>query len=61
MAIFATQSADRRQIQRSNAETIQMTFYSGETATHADGAVTIGIVDEAGTEVVASGTSATSA
>jgi hypothetical protein len=61
VAIFATQSADSRQIQRTNAETIQMTFYSGETATDADGAVTIGIVDEAGTEVVASGTSTTSA
>ena len=61
MAFFATQAADSRQIQRNNAETISITFFSGETATDADGSVTIGIVDEAGNTVVASGTATTSA
>ena len=59
MAYYADPSTDSRQILRASAETLTVTFYSGETATAADGAVTIGIVDEAGTTVVASGTSTT--
>ena len=61
MAYYAYASTDSRQILRDSAETLTVTVYSGETGTDADGAVTIGIVDEAGATVVASGTSATSA
>ena len=60
MAYYADPSTDSRQVLRGTAETLSVTFYSGETATNADGAVTIGIVDEAGATVVASGTSTTS-
>ena len=60
MAYYASASADSRRILRDAAETLSVTFYSGETGTDADGAVTIGIVDEAGATVVASGTSTTS-
>ena len=61
MAYYADPSTDSRQILRDTVETLSTTFYSGETATDADGSVTIGIVDEAGTTVVASATSTTSA
>ena len=61
MAHYADASADSRLILRDAAETLSVTFYSGETATDADGAVTIGIVDAAGATVVAAGTSTTSA
>ena len=61
MAYYAQQTPDSRLILRDVAETLSVTFYSGETATDADGAVTIGIVDAAGATVVAAGTSTTSA
>ena len=61
MAYYAQQSNDSRLILRDSAETLSITAYSGETPTDADGAVTLGVVDAAGAEVVASGTSATSA
>ena len=61
MAYYANESAESRLILRNAAETLSVTFYSGETGTDADGAVTIGIVDEAGSTVVASATSTTSA
>ncbi len=61
MAYYANESAESRLILRNAAETLSTTFYSGETGTDADGAVTIGIVDEAGATVVAAGTSTTSA
>ena len=60
MAYYADPSTDSRQVLRNTAETLTVTFYSGETGTDADGAVTIGIVDETGATVVASGTSTTS-
>ena len=59
MAHYADPSTDSRQVLRGTAETLSVTFYSGETATAADGAVTIGIVDESGATVVPSGTSTT--
>ena len=59
MAYYADPSTDSRQILRASAETLSVTFYSGETATAADGAVTIGIVDATGATVVAGGTSTT--
>jgi len=61
MAHYADPTADSRLILRDVAETLSVTVYSGETATDADGSVTIGIVDAAGATVVAAGTSATSA
>jgi len=61
MAYYAKESADSRLLLRNSTETLSVTFYSGETATDADGAVTVGITDEAGATVVASGTSTTSA
>ena len=61
MAYYASPSTDSRQVLRGTAETLSTTFYSGESGTDADGAVTIGIVDEAGATVVPSGTSTTSA
>ncbi len=61
MAHYSQLSPDSALILRDVAETISVTIYSGETGTDADGAVTIGIVDAAGTTVVASGTSTTSA
>ena len=61
MAHYADAAADGRLVLRDVAETLSVTFYSGETATDADGAVTIGIVDSAGATVVAAGTSTTSA
>jgi len=60
LAYYADPSTDSRQVLRNTAETLTVTFYSGETGTDADGAVTIGIVDETGATVVASGTSTTS-
>ena len=60
MAYYADPSTDSRQVLRNTAETLTVTFYSSETGTDADGAVTIGIVDETGATVVASGTSTTS-
>jgi hypothetical protein len=60
LAYYADPSTDSRQVLRNTAETLTVTFYSGESGTDADGAVTIGIVDEAGATVVASGTSTTS-
>ncbi len=59
MAYYARESTDSSLILRDVAETISVTVYSGETATDADGSVTVAIVDGAGTEVVAAGTSAT--
>ena len=59
MAYYADPSTDSRQILRASAETLSVTFYSGETATAADGSVTIGIVDATGATVVAGGTSTT--
>ena len=61
MAYYCVPSSEAALIQRSSAETLSVTFYSGETATDADGAVTIGIVDAEGTTVVAAGTATTSA
>ena len=61
MAYYVHSSNDSRFVLRNSAETLTATFYSGETATDADGSVTIGITDEAGATVVASGTSTTSA
>ena len=59
MAHYADPSTDSRQVLRGTAEPLSVTFYSGETATYADGAVTIGIVDATGATVVPSGTSTT--
>ena len=61
MAYYADPSTDSRQVLRGTAETLSVTFYSGETATNADGAVTIGIVDATGATVVPAGTSTTAA
>jgi hypothetical protein len=61
MAYYAAPSSEGAFILRNAAETLSITAYSGETATDADGAVTVGIVDSEGQTVVASGTSATSA
>jgi len=61
LAYYADPSTDSRQILRDTAETLTVTFYSGETGTDAStGSVTIGIVDEAGATVVGSGTSTSS-
>ena len=60
MAYYANLSSDSRLILRDSAQKLSCTFYSGETAIDADGSVTIGIVDSAGTTVVASGTATTS-
>ena len=60
MAYYAKESADSRLLLRNSTETLSVTFYSGETATDADGAVTVGITDEAGATIVASGTATTS-
>jgi len=59
VAYYAQPSNDSRLILRDSAETLSITVYSGETATDADGSVTVGIVDAAGTTVVAAGTSTT--
>ncbi|SVE49327.1 uncharacterized protein METZ01_LOCUS502181, partial [marine metagenome] len=61
MAHYADPSTDSRQVLRGTAETLSVTFYSGETGTDADGAVTIGIVSEPGGTTVPSGTSTASA
>ena len=61
MAYYAVPSSESALIQRSSAEDLSVTFYSGETAGDADGAVTIGITDAEGSTVVASGTATTSA
>jgi hypothetical protein len=61
MAYYVAPSSEGAFILRNAAETLSITAYSGETATDADGAVTIGIVDSEGQTVVASGTAATSA
>ena len=61
MAYYAQESADSSLIIRDAAETLSVTFYSGESATDADGSVTLGIVDAGGTTVVAAGTATTSA
>ena len=50
--------ADQRILVNTSAR-LARTFYVDGTATNADGDVTLGIVDEAGTEVVAAGTVAT--
>jgi hypothetical protein len=60
LAHYANLSSDSRLILRDSAQKLSCTFYSGETAIDADGSVTIGIVDSAGTTVVASGTATTS-
>lgn len=59
MAYFATPSTNSRQVLRSAAEVLEITAYSDEVATDADGSVTVGIVDEAGSTVVAAGTATT--
>jgi hypothetical protein len=61
MAYYAQPSNDSRFVLRMSAETLSITAYSGETATDADGAVTVGITDAGGAVAVPSGTSATSA
>jgi hypothetical protein len=61
VAYYAVPSSESALIQRNSAESLSVTFYSGETATDADGSVTIGIVDAEGSTVVASGTATTSA
>lgn len=48
-----------KKVLRDAAVTLDVTFYSGETATEADGAVTIGITREDGTVLVAAGTATT--
>ncbi len=60
MAYYIVPSTESAKILRSTAETISVTFYSGESAGDADGAVTVGIVDAAGDTVVAAGTATTS-
>jgi len=60
VAYYADASAESRLILRDAAETLSATFYFAESAVDADGAITVGIVDEAGATVVASGTSTTS-
>jgi len=60
MAYYAKEAADSRLLLRNSTETLSVTFYSGETATDADGSVTVGTTDEAGATVVASGTATTS-
>ena len=60
MAYYADPTNDSRYALRMSAETLSITAYSGETATSADGAVTIGITDAGGAVAVPSGTSATS-
>ena len=60
MAHYADPSSDSRQVLRGTAETLSVTFYSGETPTDADGAVTIGIVAAPGGTAVPSGTSTAS-
>ena len=57
MAHYSKVAADSVLVLRDAGQVLSVTFYSGETATDADGSVTIGIVDEAGNTVVASGTS----
>jgi len=59
LAHYADPSTDSRQVLRGTAETLSVTFYSGETATAADGSVTISIVDASGAVVVPGGTSTT--
>ena len=61
MAYYAQPSNDSRFVLRMSAETLSITAYSGETATSADGAVTVGITDAGGAVAVPSGTSTTSA
>ena len=62
MAYYADPSTDSRQILRGTAETLAVTFYSGETGTDVStGSLTVGIVDEAGATVVAPGTSTSAA
>jgi len=61
VAYYADPSNDSRAVLRMSAETLSITAYSGETATDADGSVTIGITDAAGDTAVPSGTSTTSA
>jgi len=60
MAYYAKEAADSRLLLRNSTETLSVTFYSGETATDADGSVTVGTTDEAGATVVSSGTATTS-
>jgi hypothetical protein len=61
LAYYADPSTDSRQVLRNTAETLTVTFYSSETGTDVStGSLTVGIVDEAGATVVASGTSTTS-
>jgi hypothetical protein len=57
MAHYSKVAPDSVLVLRDVGQSLSATFYSGETATDADGSVTIGIVDEAGNTVVASGTS----
>ena len=60
MAFYCVPSTEAALIARNSEETLSVTFYSGETATDEDSqSVTLGIVNEAGTTVVAAGTAAT--
>ena len=60
MAFYCVPSTEAALIARNSAETLSVTFYSGETATDEDSqSVTLGIVNEAGTTVVAAGPAAT--
>ena len=60
MAYYIVPSTESAKILRGTAETISVTFYNAETATDEDSnSVTLGIVDAAGTTVIAAGTAAT--
>ena len=59
MTYYVKPDSESHLILRDTVETLKVTFYSGETATAADGSVTLGIVDEAGNTIVSSGTAAT--
>ena len=61
MAYYISPSKETARVLRNSAETLSVTFYNGETATDADGAVTIGITDGNGDTVVGAGTATTSA
>ena len=61
MAYYAVESTDSALILRDTVEDLSVTFYNGSTAENADGAVTVGVVDEAGNTVVAAGTATTAA
>jgi hypothetical protein len=60
VAFYCVPSTEGALISRNSAETLSVTIYSAETATDEDSqSVTLGIVSEAGTTIVAAGTAAT--